>query len=202
MGGPRVVQWSRFSDAWTKLFGIQGSTSLNVVDDVFLTLPSEEELLHLSHLRGWKAFGIAATVPATAGESNRFRVQNPPNSGLIAVVEGFTAIPASAQTFSCGITLNGVLGTVNVPTRDSRQWVNLVGRAPGLLYATDHAAVDVFSGVYTSNLSGSAGTFPNISAIQHVITPGFDFVMQGNTINIAFTGTVWGRYREFTAQEA
>jgi hypothetical protein len=195
----RLVQWSRFSDAYQKLFGIQGQTSLNVVDDVFLVLPVEPELEHLSLLRGWRTFSRGIFSPAVAAQFSSIKVTNPAGSGVLAVIEGFSwypGAPAQAQTgFASNLTASS-----GQQSRDSRTFQPAGANYPVGALAAAAAGLSV-GGNPTGYYNGVTG-FPSPAyQVPHVITPGFDFAVECLTVNIAITATIWGKFREMTPQE-
>lgn len=102
MGGPRVVQWSRFSDAFQRLFGLQGNTALNVVDDVFLTLPAEEDAAHLAYLRGWTRFAASITQNGGVGVNAHVSLVCPV-SNLLVVVDTVYITPQLAGLIQVGV---------------------------------------------------------------------------------------------------
>ena len=200
MGGPRLVQWSRFSDAYQRLFGLQGSTALNVVDDVFLTLPAELEGLHLSHLRGWHPFARGLAVNAVAAQFGRIRLKNPPTSGSLVLIQGFSMYPPANAQFQTGLATN-VAGPAGTETysRDSRDGIGAAFVQPIGIVAENSAGL-LASGP-TGYFNGVAGFPSPFYEYQHVVAPGTDFVLECLNVNQAFTGFVFGQLREMTAQE-
>jgi len=190
---PKLVQWSRFSDAFQRLFGLQGASSLNVVDDCFLTLPVEDELLHMSFLRGWTPFAARLNAPAVAGNFGSLRIG--PAVGRLMVIERvylFTSgtIEVRAQVAA---SLGGAGGVTPEWARDSR------ARVVSLQTATASNVAQVIT------TPAVVVTIPASPAVeledQWVLTPGFNLVVEAGVVNIALSGTFVGRYREFTLQE-
>lgn len=193
---PRLVQWSRFSDAFQKLFGLQGATQLSVVDDCFLTLPVEEQLLHLAYLRGWKPFSIWSNVAAVAAQVGFVSLTT--QVGTLAVVQGFSAFSqAGATFFKVGYPAGaGGPGTA-APGRDSRLTPAAVPiRTPGVTSGQGTTAVSV---VPTVALQLPAGTYDVPFVVAGIQAQ--QFVIENNTVNQAFDVNIWGMYRELTDQE-
>lgn len=214
MGGPVQVQWSRFSDAWQKLFGIQGNTRLNVIDDVFLTLPVEDEALHLSYLRGWRPFAFTATQPAVAAQFAGVQLQA--QQGNLVVVDGFT-LTGTVANQEVQLGARGDRPYVTAPgqqlafPRDSRLPVESVGGPGafrcGLFLTPGTGAAQQLTTVGQACLRLVAGPpgFPTTPNYLPLVLAGgsqaASFLFENNVVNLGLTVAVWGRTRELTQQE-
>lgn len=196
MGGPRLVQWSRFSDAWQRLFGVQGATALNVIDDVFLTLPSEEEQLHLAYLRGWVAWGYDSQSAAAVGNFSAVGFNNPANSGRLVVVQGLYAQSVGSLSVTNGPRVFGTAAPVFA--RDSRV-IGLgfgAGRIPGVEGGTDNAHAAPWVTFRTMSVPANTQL-----PVPLVVAPGQALVFEGEAPNTAVRASLWGLAREITPQE-
>ena len=208
---PRIVQWSRFSDAFTKLFGLQGASSLNVIDDVFLMLPVEPELLHLDVLRSWRPFFTVVNQAAVAGQFAGAQLQAAP--GALVVIDGFTLTGSVAnQQVNIGSITTAALAAgafLGVGCRDSRLVDFSAGgvnahRAPlGVSPVSNAAAILPPSGSALMRLVAGPPGFPTTpNPIPFVIANGATLMFENNVLNLELTVSVWGRYRELTQQES
>lgn len=187
---PRLVQWSRFSDAFQRLFGIQGSTQLNVIDDVFLTLPVEREDAHQDFLRGWKPFAGFVVGGASAGNKRSCRIGATPNR--LVVIDGLLVY--STVNGAANIGLLPALGGAAITTlRDPR------AIAPGVTTAVAANAASVFAtNVYALPAGISTPTPVNV---PWVVTDQQDLVIEHAGVNADLQVSFWGASRELTPQE-
>lgn len=192
MTGPRLVQWSRFSDAFGRLFGIQGATQLNVIDDVFLTLPVEEEDLHLAFLRGWLPWGFETSSAAAVGNFSAVGFNNVPTSGKLVVVQGIQVYQQSSIGLAIGVRAFGG-GQAAFP-RDLR-----IGSAfalvPGVSGGNDNAHAVPW--VTTRLWSQPAGFVP----CKFVVPPNANLVVEAEANNTLVRAAFFGIQREITPQE-
>lgn len=188
---PRLVQWSRFSDAFQRLFGIQGSTQLNVIDDVFLTLPVEREDMHQDVLRGWTPFAGFSVRGASVGNRSSIRIGAVPNK--LVVIDGLLVFSSVAGS-GANVGLLAALGGAAITTlRDPR------GIAPGVTIATAVNAASVFAtNVYAVPVITTPGVQLNV---PWVVTPAADLVIENSAVNADLQVSYWGASRELTAQE-
>lgn len=187
---PRLVQWSRFSNAFQRLFGIQGSTQLSVIDDVFLTLPVEREDMHQDVLRGWTPFAGFSVRAASVGNRSSIRIGAVPNK--LVVIDGLLIYATAAAAANVGL-LPALGGAAITTLRDPR------AIAPGVTIATAVNAASVFAtNVWAFPAIGPPGVY---SGIPWVITPAQDLVIENASVNLDLQVSYWGASRELTAQE-
>jgi len=146
MGGPKVVQWSRFSDAYQKLFGLQGATALNVVDDVFLTLPAERENRILDPARGWVRFHASSSSAASVGNFSNISL-TPVDLNTIYIIEKVIFGSVTGGAILMGFRRSGPTAPGSCQAIDARQDLGsndptgTTGRGPRIGQATSAATV-------------------------------------------------------------
>ncbi len=187
---PRLVQWPRFSDAFQRLFGIQGSTQLNVIDDVFLTLPVEREDAHQDILRGWTPFAGFTVRGASVGNRSSCRIGAMPNR--LVVIDGLLVYSTVNGAASIGL-LPALGGAAITTLRDPR------GIVPGVTVAVAVNAASVFA---TNVYAIPAGlTTPTSVNVPWVVTDHADLVVEHSAVNADLQVSYWGASRELTPQE-
>jgi hypothetical protein len=208
-----VITGGRFARGVQKALGIKGEIVIPDLDSALqagieiLDQPLDQRVLF-----GWREYGLNSSQAGAAANISAFILQNPPNSGIIALVERVEATIAAANDelgLLIGAFPNQGAGGNRGNLRDSRGGKLLAGSnctLRGLNNPTTLAA-GAFAKVFPS-LFGATKTYFHtvVGAVgddtdSYLLAPGDQISFETLSANVTLDMSMWWRERAIDPSE-
>jgi len=152
------------------------------------------------YLESWELFAIAATVVATAGQTNTLRLRNPTGSNVIAVVEKLTVASAAAQEIE--VSLGTAITDFTALAAGGRDFRD---RALPTLVGSTSVASQVPLGTRLARMNVTTAG-PTLDMIwdenqEAIVFPGSAIQIDSTVVNTSLVACIWWRERALEDSE-
>jgi len=132
------IEIGRLSDQLRRMLGMAGVEQIaaELSPEISPTIELEGRSAQWDFLKGVRGCGGAAEIPRVALGSTRYRLRNPPGSGVMGLVSFFEMVPAADAQLIASVgdaVTNLPLGTVDTTVFDGRWGQSGVARAALIL---------------------------------------------------------------------
>lgn len=177
-----------------RIFGLgddeQGTTRLSETLQPGFGLYDRSELLFPIGINRW---AVNPSQAAVAAQFQQVGIRNQPNSGFLVAIDYIEILTDSANQWEERIAANSVVGSVGLPIQTDLRVGNFPN--PGLVTQslTNTAVARLGSLVATHALALNAWNVYQPGGTGILLTPGFDFFVGANIVNLRVQVNFFGR---------